>query len=190
MLKGLAITPPVIGRISIGRVVERNGKRLTGMTEPGKGILKIIDRLLIEAENLQQAREILRITREKKMTAGVNFQLRYAPAISKARQMLAAGITTVLDSLSLGDYDTAGVRTKMLHAAIGGIDAALVRFAPPMPASRAVVSTSALGSASSRSRAMTSGRVAIAAARSAVPSPSSWLMRTAAISPRSRQPCM
>lgn len=28
MLKGLSITPPVIGRISIGRVVERNGKRL------------------------------------------------------------------------------------------------------------------------------------------------------------------
>jgi hypothetical protein len=28
MLKGLAITPPVIGWISIGRVVERNGKRL------------------------------------------------------------------------------------------------------------------------------------------------------------------
>jgi hypothetical protein len=28
MLKGFAITPPVIGRISIGRVVERNGKRL------------------------------------------------------------------------------------------------------------------------------------------------------------------
>lgn len=28
MLKGLALTPPVIGRISIGRVVERGGKRL------------------------------------------------------------------------------------------------------------------------------------------------------------------
>ena len=28
MLKGLAITPPVIGRISIGRLVEKNGKRL------------------------------------------------------------------------------------------------------------------------------------------------------------------
>jgi hypothetical protein len=28
MLKGLAITPPVVGRISIGRVVEKNGKRL------------------------------------------------------------------------------------------------------------------------------------------------------------------
>lgn len=28
MLKGLAITPPVVGRISIGRVIEKNGKRL------------------------------------------------------------------------------------------------------------------------------------------------------------------
>jgi hypothetical protein len=28
MLRGLSITPPVIGRISIGRVVEKNGKRL------------------------------------------------------------------------------------------------------------------------------------------------------------------
>ncbi|WP_459619950.1 recombination directionality factor [Burkholderia sp. 3C] len=28
MLKGLAVTPPVIGRISIGRIVEKNGKRL------------------------------------------------------------------------------------------------------------------------------------------------------------------
>lgn len=28
MLKGLALTPPIVGRISIGRVVERNGKRL------------------------------------------------------------------------------------------------------------------------------------------------------------------
>jgi hypothetical protein len=28
MIKGLAITPPVVGRISIGRVVEKNGQRL------------------------------------------------------------------------------------------------------------------------------------------------------------------
>jgi sulfate ABC transporter permease protein CysW len=36
-------------------IFERNGKRLTGLTDPGKGILKIIERLLVEAENLQQA---------------------------------------------------------------------------------------------------------------------------------------
>lgn len=28
MLKGLAITPPIVGRIAIGRIVEKNGKRL------------------------------------------------------------------------------------------------------------------------------------------------------------------
>lgn len=28
MLKGFAITPPIVGRISIGRIVEKNGKRL------------------------------------------------------------------------------------------------------------------------------------------------------------------
>lgn len=28
MLKGLSITPPILGRISIGRIVEKNGKRL------------------------------------------------------------------------------------------------------------------------------------------------------------------
>ena len=33
MLKGLAITPPVIGRIAIGKVVERNGKRLLEMDD-------------------------------------------------------------------------------------------------------------------------------------------------------------
>ncbi|WP_019141580.1 CysB family HTH-type transcriptional regulator [Noviherbaspirillum massiliense] len=36
-------------------VFERNGKRLTGLTEPGRGILQIIERLLLEAENLRQA---------------------------------------------------------------------------------------------------------------------------------------
>lgn len=38
-------------------IFERNGKRLTGLTDPGKGILPIIERLLLEAENLRQAGE-------------------------------------------------------------------------------------------------------------------------------------
>ncbi|WP_151637209.1 CysB family HTH-type transcriptional regulator [Noviherbaspirillum aerium] len=36
-------------------IFERNGKRLIGLTEPGKGILQIVERLLLEAENLRQA---------------------------------------------------------------------------------------------------------------------------------------
>jgi alpha-D-ribose 1-methylphosphonate 5-triphosphate diphosphatase len=42
-------------------------------------------------------------------------------------QMLGAGITTVLDSLSLGDYDSAGARTAMLNAAIDGVTDARTR---------------------------------------------------------------
>ena len=38
-------------------IFERNGKRLTGLTEPGKEVLQIIDRLLLEAENLHRAGE-------------------------------------------------------------------------------------------------------------------------------------
>ena len=29
MIKGLAITPPVLGRISIGKIVEKNGEATT-----------------------------------------------------------------------------------------------------------------------------------------------------------------
>lgn len=55
---------------------------------------------------------------------GVTWPSGLAAAVAHDAQMLSAGITTVLDSLSLGDYDSAGARTKMLHSAIGGIDAA------------------------------------------------------------------
>ena len=36
-------------------IFERNGKRLTGLTEPGKEVLHIVERLLLESENLQRA---------------------------------------------------------------------------------------------------------------------------------------
>lgn len=35
-------------------IFERNGKRVTGLTKPGKDVLPIIERMLQEAENLQQ----------------------------------------------------------------------------------------------------------------------------------------
>ncbi|HEX9174383.1 MAG TPA: CysB family HTH-type transcriptional regulator [Telluria sp.] len=36
-------------------IFERNGKRLTGLTGPGRAVLPIIERLLVEADNLTQA---------------------------------------------------------------------------------------------------------------------------------------
>ncbi|WP_431210834.1 Gfo/Idh/MocA family protein [Puia sp. P3] len=43
-------------------------------------------------EDLAMAREILELTREKKMTAAVNFQLRYAPFINAARHIIDQGL--------------------------------------------------------------------------------------------------
>lgn len=60
-------------------IFERNGKRLTGLTEPGKGILKIIDRLLLEAENLRQASNDYSGERKGTLTiATTHTQARYA----------------------------------------------------------------------------------------------------------------
>ena len=60
-------------------IFERNGKRLTGMTDPGKGILKIIDRLLVEAENLQQAAQEYSCQDSGTLTvAATHTQARYA----------------------------------------------------------------------------------------------------------------
>lgn len=42
-------------------------------------------------ENFEQATEILQLTRNKKMIAGVNFQLRYAPYIIAARELINNG---------------------------------------------------------------------------------------------------
>lgn len=60
-------------------IFERNGKRLTGLTDPGKAILKIVDRLLVEAENLQQASLEYSGQRSGTLTiAATHTQARYA----------------------------------------------------------------------------------------------------------------
>ncbi len=59
-------------------IFERNGKRLTGLTSPGKDILRIIDRLLLEAENLQQAgQEYSGVKRGTLTIATTHTQARY-----------------------------------------------------------------------------------------------------------------
>jgi alpha-D-ribose 1-methylphosphonate 5-triphosphate diphosphatase len=53
---------------------------------------------------------------------GVRWPSAMAAALAHDWQMLGSGITTVLDSLSLGDYDSGGARTAMLNAAINGVE--------------------------------------------------------------------
>ncbi len=57
----------------------RNGKRLMGLTEPGKGILQIVEKLLQEAENLRQAsQEYSGETTGTLTVAATHTQARYA----------------------------------------------------------------------------------------------------------------
>jgi predicted dehydrogenase len=67
---------------------------------PASAILPVLQQLpagaacLIQkpmGEDLAQAKAILQVCREQNLVAGINFQLRYAPAMAKAREMIAAG---------------------------------------------------------------------------------------------------
>ncbi|QEI05473.1 CysB family HTH-type transcriptional regulator [Pigmentiphaga aceris] len=70
-------------------IFERAGKRLTGLTEPGREIVKVVERLLIEQENLKRAaleftsHDVGRLT-----VATTHSQARYAllPVIQAFRQ--------------------------------------------------------------------------------------------------------
>ncbi|HRP57320.1 Gfo/Idh/MocA family oxidoreductase [Agriterribacter sp.] len=68
---------------------------------PGKNITAVLAMLpdncyaLIQkpmGENIEQAEEILALCRKKNITAGMNFQLRYAPYVLMAKQMIGEGL--------------------------------------------------------------------------------------------------
>ena len=80
MIKGLAITPPAIGRISIGKVVEKNGKRL-----PEKDDQFTITTLIQTKEGwlLHPIDELLRETQENKKIRAIPIRLMFSdPALN------------------------------------------------------------------------------------------------------------
>lgn len=98
----------VAARFSIPTVFESLEDMLNEVTEdvifdlavPGSAIINILRQLPEKAgilmqkpmgNDLEDAKEILRITRIRKQTAGVNFQLRYAPFITVARNLIQQG---------------------------------------------------------------------------------------------------
>lgn len=52
-------------------------------------------------DNMEEAKKILQITRQKNMIAGINFQLRYAPMIHAARHMIQQGMLGELCDIEL-----------------------------------------------------------------------------------------
>lgn len=74
-------------------IFERNGKRLTGLTEAGKEILRIIERMLVEHENLKVAgNEFSGQTAGALTIATTHTQARYAlpPVIRRFRERYPA----------------------------------------------------------------------------------------------------
>ena len=67
-------------------IFERHGKRLTGLTEPGKAIARIIERLLVEQDNLRRAGEDFASQTSGRLTiATTHTQARYAlPPVIRA----------------------------------------------------------------------------------------------------------
>lgn len=108
---------------------------------PGSRIAEVVAKLpdnsfaLIQkpmGENERQTAAILALCRQKSITAGVNFQLRYAPYIVMARQMIAEGLlgdvcdfevyVNVYTPWHLWDFLQGAPRVEILYHSIHYID--------------------------------------------------------------------
>jgi predicted dehydrogenase len=83
-------------------------------------------------ENLEEANAILALTKEKNITAAVNFQLRYAPYILAAKQLINNGSIGIINDVEvnvnvftpwhLWDFLTPSPRVEILYHSIHYID--------------------------------------------------------------------
>jgi predicted dehydrogenase len=101
-------------------------------------------RLLLQkpmGENFSEAEQILKLIQEKKMLAGINFQLRYAPYILAARELINKNLLGDLNDIEVNvnvftpwhiwDFLQAAPRVEILYHSIHYID--LVRNLLGMP---------------------------------------------------------
>jgi predicted dehydrogenase len=108
---------------------------------PGSEIISVLENLpekssvLLQkpmGENLETAKKILEITRQKKMIAGVNFQLRYAPFIMEAKKMINEGLLGEINDIEINinvytpwhlwDFLFSSPRVEILYHSIHYID--------------------------------------------------------------------
>ncbi|MFI5132260.1 MAG: Gfo/Idh/MocA family protein [Chitinophagales bacterium] len=118
---------------------------------PGSAMIDVLGKLpagsnvLLQkpmGENYTNAKRILAITKEKKMNAGVNFQLRYAPFIMEVRRMFREGLpgklldievnVNVYTPWSLWDFLYASPRVEILYHSIHYIDMIRSFFGDPL----------------------------------------------------------
>jgi len=105
-------------------IFARSGKRLTGLTEPGRALLPIVERLLLEAENLRVAgREFVDRDEGTLSIAATHSQARYAlpHAVRDFRQLypqvtlnLHQGSPRQVAEMLLGGEADSGIATEAL----------------------------------------------------------------------------
>jgi LysR family transcriptional regulator, cys regulon transcriptional activator len=104
----------------------RKGKRLTGLTEPGKELVGIVERMLIDAKNIKRLAEQFANRDEGSLTiATTHTQARYAlpPVVRRFRESFPkvhlvlhqAGPAEIVSLLQSGDADI-GIATESLDA--------------------------------------------------------------------------
>ena len=108
---------------------------------PGSQTVALLEQLPVGArvllqkpmgESYKAARQILEITRNKKMLAGINFQLRYAPYILAAKELINKGLLGDLNDIEVNvnvytpwhiwDFLQAAPRVEILYHSIHYID--------------------------------------------------------------------
>ena len=118
---------------------------------PGSAMLHVLEQLpsglalLLQkpmGEDLAAAKKILAITRQKKMMAGVNFQLRYAPFIVQARKMIEDGLLGAITDIEINvnvftpwqlwHFLYAAARVEILYHSIHYIDLVRSFFGNPL----------------------------------------------------------
>ena len=118
---------------------------------PGSALISVLKKLPARSnvllqkpmgENYADAKRILAITKKKKMVAGVNFQLRYAPFIMEVRNMLKEGLLGELHDIEvnvnvytpwqLWDFLYASPRVEILYHSIHYIDLIRSFFGDPV----------------------------------------------------------
>lgn len=118
-----------------------NQNTIFDLAVPGKHILDVLETLpdhasvLIQkpmGEDLKMAREILRCCRSKNLNAAVNFQLRYAPFITRARELIGSQklgaicdieiIINVYTPWHLWDFLKSAERVEILYHSIHYVD--------------------------------------------------------------------
>lgn len=116
-------------------------KTVFDLAVPGKNILEVLETLpdyasvLIQkpmGEDLKMAREILSCCRNKNLNAAVNFQLRYAPFITRAKELISEQkigaicdieiIINVYTPWHLWDFLKAADRVEILYHSIHYVD--------------------------------------------------------------------